>query len=146
MAVAGKVTPHSSRWAAWYNWRMATFARRDAPLELRWEREQIDVTSAGPRPDKTWRFTDAAGHEHYWSDGWPTLAWFVTERWWCEDCEDEHTEGEWCCPLCEEVIAPGMTGPSPFREYMPGRVSFYLGDEEISPQRFAELGGVLPDN
>lgn len=99
---------------------------------LRIETEMIDVTSAGPRPDKSWRYTDAQGHQHRWDDGWPTLEWFVTERYWCEDCEDGHTEGEWICLLCEEVIQPGMLGPSMHREYVPGLISAYLNDEPIS--------------
>lgn len=145
IGVAGMDDASCSAGAAWYNWRMARFQRAQAPPELRWERDLIDVTSNGPRPDKSWRYTDAAGHEHRWADDWPTLEWFITERYWCEECGDEHTEGEWICPLCEEVIAPGMLPPSIFREYMPGLVRFYLGDEEISPERFAQLGGVLPD-
>jgi hypothetical protein len=106
---------------------------------LRAEVEMIDVTSRGPRPDKAWRYTDAAGHQHFWRDGWPTLEWLVTERYWCEDCQDEHAEGEWICPLCEEVITPNMVGPSMFKERIPGLTSYYLNDEPISGQRYREL-------
>lgn len=117
-------------------------------IDLRAETEQIDVTSALPYPDERWRFTDAAGHEHRYErqaagDYYPTLRWFVTERYWRADCEDEHTEGEWICPLCDEVITPGTAGPDMFRRYVPGRTTYYLGDEEISEARYRELEAQL---
>jgi hypothetical protein len=99
---------------------------------LRIETDMIDVTSSSPYADEDWTFTDAAGHQHRYDHGYPTLRWFVTERWWCEECDDEHTEGEWTCPLCDEVIVPGTAGPDLFRRYAPGRTSYLLNDQPIS--------------
>jgi hypothetical protein len=113
-------------------------------LDLREEAELIDVTSALPYPDERWRFTDAAGHEHRYrrqgaGDYYPTLVWVVDERWWCDDCGDEHTEGHYECRACGERIVPGLAGPDYFPRRIPGRVTYWLGDTEISPDRYREL-------
>jgi hypothetical protein len=105
--------------------------------------EQIEVTSNLPRPDKHWTFTDAQGHEHFWSEGWPSLRWVVDQ----EDyviIEDGYPEeypgsGHYECILCGEEISPGMTGPSPFREFIPGMVSYYLDGEPITEEQYREI-------
>jgi len=107
--------------------------------QLTFETDRIDVTSALPYADESWTFTDAAGHQHRYDHGYPTLRWFVTERYWCEDCGDEHTEGKWICPLCDEVIEPGTAGPDRFRRYIPGMTHYYLNDQEISPDEYRRL-------
>jgi hypothetical protein len=106
---------------------------------LRAETERIEVTSNLPRPDQKWRYTDEQGHEHSWQDGYPTLRTVVDDVYWCEGCQDEHEETHLECSLCGETIEPGMVGPSPFREFIPGRTSYYLDDEPISEERFREL-------
>lgn len=103
------------------------------------EVEQIEVTSNEPRPDEKWRLTDAAGHEHYWRDGYPTLTVVVDETYWCEDCADDHTDTHLECPLCGETITPGLVGPSGFREFAPGRMSATLDGEPITVERAMEL-------
>jgi DNA-directed RNA polymerase subunit RPC12/RpoP len=108
-------------------------------MDLRVEVERLDVTSDSPYADESWTFTDQAGHQHRYDHGYPTLSWVVDETWWCEDCGDEHTEGHYECPLCGERIIPGTAGPDRVRRYAPGRTSYYLGDEEISPERYQEL-------
>ena len=123
---------------------MAQYGRREG-MELRVETEMIDVTSLGPKPDKTWRYTDRHGHEHRYVDdryvdgGYPTLIVVDDETWWCDDCEDAHTESHRECRECGERIEPGMTGPSMAREYAPGMTRYFLGDEEISRERYLEL-------
>jgi DNA-directed RNA polymerase subunit RPC12/RpoP len=115
-------------------------AKYGTPMgELRIEREMIDVTSASPYADEDWTYTDQQGHPHRYDHGYPTLTWIIDRTYWCEDCGDEHTEGHYECPLCGERIEPGLKGPDMSRRYMPGRTSYYLDDEEISPERFAEL-------
>lgn len=85
--------------------------------------EQIELTSLGPEPDPGWRFTDAAGHEHYRGErGWPTLGWVIDERYWCPDCEDEHEDGHWACSICGEWISPGMR-PASARRFIMGPTS-----------------------
>jgi hypothetical protein len=122
--------------------------------ELTFETERIEVTSNLPRPAKSWRYTDAAGHEHYWQDGYPTLVTVVdsvVEPYWCEDCQEHHDEGDegaWHleCPQCHEEIRPGLTGPSLFREFAPGRTSWWLDgqpiDEATARRLYDEARGV----
>lgn len=117
---------------------MATFARGGFG-ELRVETDSIEVTSALPKPDKNWRYTDHQGHEHYWSDGYPTLAVVVDRVYWCGDCNDEHEDTHLECPICHEHITPGTVGPSGFREFVPGRTSYYLNNEPITEEHAKRL-------
>jgi hypothetical protein len=103
--------------------------------ELRIETDQIEVTSNPPKPDKNWRYTDQQGHEHYWQDGYPTLVTIVDKTYWCGECRDEHEEMHLECPICHEHITPGMVGPSGFREFVPGRTSYWLNGKPISEER-----------
>jgi hypothetical protein len=99
---------------------------------LRFETARVDVTSSSPRPDQNWRYTDHQRHEHYWQDGYPTLVEVVDRTYWCPDCADEHTDTHLECPLCHEVIVPGLLPPPMWREFAPGRTSYYLDDVEIT--------------
>jgi hypothetical protein len=110
---------------------------------LRVERDMIDVTSGLPRPDEAWRYTDRQGHGHYWRDGYPTLRTVLGGPYWCEDCHDEHQDSHLECPLCSETVQPGMVGPSPFREFIPGLTSYYLNDEPITEERAREILGKM---
>jgi hypothetical protein len=103
------------------------------------EMEFIEITSNSPRPDKGWRHTDAAGHEHHWRDGYPTLARVVDRVYWCADCGDEHDETHLECPLCHETVEPGMVGPPPYREFVPGRTSYRLDGRPVSETRAKEI-------
>ena len=106
------------------------------------ETEQIEITSYSPRPDRSWRYTDKAGHVHHWEDGgYPTLRW-VSEMNWCHECQDEHDTGFYECPLCFEHVTPGQTGPSPWREFVPGMRTAYLEtrDGRVIPLDDDDLG------
>lgn len=107
--------------------------------ELTVDTAMIDVTSNLPRPDKSWRYTDQQGHEHYWRDGWPTLTRVVDETYWCGECNDEHHDTHLECRVCHETIEPGTTGPSGFREFIPGRTTYLLNGEPISKERAEEI-------
>lgn len=107
--------------------------------ELRVETEMIDVTSGLPRPSKSWTYTDQQGHQHRYDDGYPTLVTVVERTYWCDECNDEHQDTHLACGLCGEEISPGVVGPSPFREFAPGRISAYLNDEPISRERYEEI-------
>lgn len=98
------------------------------------EREAIDVTTSGPQPNKAWRYTDRAGHKHYWQDGYPTLREVKGEPYWCDDCRDDHVDTFLRCRLCNEVITPGMTS-SLWRERIGGPVQWFLDGELISEAR-----------
>lgn len=109
--------------------------------ELHMEREMIDVTSNGPRPDPNWAYTDEQGHEHRYvkGQGWPTLVTVVDDVYWCEDCNDEHEDTHLACTICGEEISPGMLPPSLYRKFIPGRTSAWLNGEPISKERYEEL-------
>ena len=96
-------------------------------LQIRMERETIPFTSMASEPDPNWRFTDKAGHEHWWTGkgypGWNLLAVQPTESWWCMDCREYHEDGHLVCRLCGEIIHPGYVGPSPFVRTLPGLVT-----------------------
>ena len=94
---------------------------------LRMERDVIDVTSFSPRPDTNWVHVDSRGHEHRMHDGtYPSLRRVVTASYWCPDCGSH-----WACAVCGEPVEPGMVGPGLVREFVPGRVRYWLDDVEI---------------
>ena len=85
-----------------------------------------------PRPDPAWVHVDSHGHEHRMVDGtYPTLRRVVTASGWCADCRDEHEASHWACAACGEPVEPGMVGPGLVREFVPGRVRYWLDDVEI---------------
>lgn len=78
-------------------------------------------------PDSKWRYTDENDHKHRWIDGeLPTLKWVVTRTYWCEECSDEHEEGDWRCVKCRAIVEPGYrwTGPQSFQ--LPGLIDARL--------------------
>lgn len=101
------------------------------PGQLRIERERIDISSNSPKVDRSWTFTDAAGHFHAATEDkrepWPTLRMRIEERP-CgfadhdEDCDGENVT-HWHCLICDEEIAPGMK-PGPHYESMAGMESW----------------------
>lgn len=117
---------------------MATFTADDGLGDLQFECEPIEITSNLPEPDKGWRFTDTNGHEHYWRDGYVTLVLVDDERYWCEDCGEDHVESHWECPLCGEHIEP-RTVVYPYRRWMPGLRSWTLNGEPISEERAQQI-------
>ncbi|MFI2620421.1 hypothetical protein [Streptomyces sp. NPDC018584] len=101
------------------------------------ETERIEVTTALPQPDPRWTYTDRAGHEHaYGQRGsaahtYPTLARRESEPYWCSDCDDEHTDVWFECPLCGEQIEPGtFIDTSP--QYMPGPTTYLIDGEPVT--------------
>lgn len=75
--------------------------------------EMTEVYSSSPVTDKGWKVIDAAGHGHFWRDGYPTLTWVEDEPWFCEEHAEMHENGHWECPHCAERITPGRKPPSP---------------------------------
>lgn len=112
------------------------------PAELTITVEMEDVTSALPRPDKGWSYTDRAGHFHAYSvarDGgsYPTLFEVL------QPCDLLSTEGhddlEWCgcrwvfqCRICSEVIEPG-TVVDTHREMRPGHKDWFVTLKNLDP-------------
>lgn len=109
----------------------ATYIHGDDVLKV--ETEMVEVTSYSPRVDPDWRFTDHAGHEHYYDaqrKDYPTLYWF--EETWEEDGEEMSDGGYFVCDICGETITPGTLPPPAYREFIPGLTTFYLNDERIT--------------
>lgn len=78
------------------------------------------VWSMYPEPDPRWRFTDAAGHEHYYDEGswgddaYPTLRALYDKDHECYLCRGDDYEPflGYECRECGEAVTPGMiTGP-----------------------------------
>lgn len=96
--------------------------------------ERIEVTTGLPQPDPKWTHTDRAGHAHAYGtkeDPYPTLALRRSEPYWCEDCQDEHTDTWFECPQCGEKIEPGTyIDSSP--QYIPGLTAYYIDGQEVS--------------
>lgn len=106
--------------------------------------ELIEVTSLSDRPDPAWRFVDAAGHEHTYVDQtYPTLVWVVDQEDYVviEDGypEEYPGEGHYECGECGEVVTPAQIGPSPYREFVPGVVSYFLDDEPITEDEYRAI-------
>lgn len=91
-------------------------------------------------PDETWTFTDAAGHEHHYDHGYPTLAWIVEEQHWCDGTEGIYNhDGHWVddvahweCRICGEVIEP--------RLHPPGRTVYVPGPKSAEASGFRSDG------
>lgn len=115
---------------------------------FRVESDRIDVTS-NHRPDTSWRFTDAAGHEHQWfADGTPasgyvpsakhstpTLKWVKDgEAYWPDD-DEPHDVGHNECIQCGEHIEPRYTADTN-SQYIAGPKYCYINDEPVSLEEF----------
>lgn len=108
----------------------------------------ITVFSNAPRRDLGWRYTDQSGHSHKWvGSGVESAEWRVTETWWCDDCRDEHSEGEWVCVACGEKLDPGMLGPDPAGTTLRGRTEYTVDGERVSEEQFtSELRSEMPSD
>jgi hypothetical protein len=103
--------------------------------------EHIQVTSEYGEPDKNWKFTDAAGHEHYRVsdlEPYPTLRLAHGEGYWCRACSDEHEDSWFECGLCGEKITLGMT-PGPITVFIPGLHEAYLENVPLTAAEREEL-------
>lgn len=96
----------------------STYTGEGFTLEL--TQDAIPFTSLGHYElDPKWSFTDPNGHVH---TSLETLEWIVTSTYWCEDCNDEHDEGEYRCRVCGEAVEPRYIwkDTSMFTQYIPG--------------------------
>lgn len=102
------------------------------------ETERIEVTTGLPQPDPRWNHTDNALHHHRaereTEDGpvrYPTLVRRESEPYWCDHCNDEHTDSWFKCPLCGEKITPGTyidTSP----KYIKGPSAYLIDGQPVS--------------
>lgn len=107
----------------------------------------LDVTSLH-RPDTSWRFTDAHGHEHRWHvDGQPaesyrpeakhetpTLRW-VFDEWEYWDDGERYQIGHHECRQCGEHIEPRYTADTS-TQYIPGMRHYRINGEPVSKDEF----------
>lgn len=104
-------------------------------LEVRVER--IAVSTALPRPDPNWTYTDHAGHEHAYTSHaadvilYRNLVLRTGEPYWCPDCQDEHTDSWLECPQCGEKITPG-TYVDTTPQYIAGQKSYLIDGQPAS--------------
>src|SRR5690349_8793996 len=65
-------------------------------------------------PDASGSATDSHGHEHRYvrdDEGVPRLPSLKIqqgEEYWCEDCNDFHSDSDWVCRECGDVVEPGF--------------------------------------
>lgn len=112
--------------------------------ELTFETAVVDVTSDLPRPDPSWRYTDAQGHQHYWTkDGYPTLAYGRRPGLWALRVRHLTARRRWSdfrplrrqCRICDEPIEPRMVASGGWREFAPGCTQWYFNGTPVSPQQ-----------
>lgn len=100
------------------------------------EVERVEVTTGLPQPDPSWKYTDRTGHQHAYGsreNPYPTLVRRYSEPYWCEECQDEHTDSWMECPLCAETIQPGTridTSP----QYIAGPASYLIDGRPASKE------------
>ena len=118
---------------------MARFAPTTAAgPTLRVEVDRIDVSSWGPERDPNWRHIDAAGHGHFYDNGYPTLH-EVTETATDPDDGDEYqVHIRWECPHCGEHIVPA-TWSSMGNSTVPGVKRYFVDDVEVDRETFMEV-------
>lgn len=111
------------------------------------EQEVIDVTSSH-RPDTSWRFVDAAGHEHRWfaddqpAESYrsgakydvPTLVWVKDGVRYDEDGEP-YDVGHNECLQCGEHVDPRYTADTTRRK-MAGLASYWINGTEVPQEDF----------
>lgn len=107
--------------------------------------EQIDISTRGPKADRSWMFVDAAGHFHAMSGkDYPTLRSKEIPQP-CDGscggiCEGEgYSVTRWSCIICGEAVEPGLV-PGPHYETIPGMVDWYAeleGPADAAAQRLA---------
>jgi hypothetical protein len=97
-------------------------------ISIEMNREIIDVPTRGSHvPDPGWSHTDSHGHVHrFAARELPTLEWVVTGIYWCDECRDEHEEGEWRCRICGDVVEPHYNFTGPEMLHIPGLVDYTL--------------------
>lgn len=106
--------------------------------------EPIDVTRMS-RPDTSWRFTDATGHEHQWYvNGQPAKDYqpantyeLPTLRWIVEiEATDEYPEiGHHECRQCAEHVRPRNTCDT-HKQFIAGPARFYVNGHPVSQSEY----------
>jgi hypothetical protein len=121
------------------------------PEQFRTYCDQFEVTSMH-RPNTSWRFTDAHGHEHRWhvtgdehpatrylpteTYDVPTLEWVKTGEEWIEDAEEPFEVGSYFCKVCGEEVDKGFTADDT-RQFIPGMRHYTIDGESVSAEVFA---------
>lgn len=125
---------------------MASFKIRMNDHVLTVERDMIPVQSIS-EPDPNWRYTDAAGHDHFAAierragdggdprvTGYPTLEW-ITEPHECGVfCEENGCPGQrHVCRQCGEEIRTGSRMGT--LRHLAGLVSYEIDGEPVTPEQ-----------
>ena len=109
----------------------------------------VEATSLH-RPDTSWVFMDAAGHEHRWFSGarpaqsytpsetyeTPSLVW-VHDGWGYYEDGERYELGHRECATCGERIEPRYTSDT-VRQYVPGLRWFRINGMSVSREEFEQ--------
>lgn len=112
--------------------------------------DKIDVTRMS-RPDTSWHFVDAAGHEHRWyHNGEPAKAYDPMHRHDLPTLErvldppmideedldtDDYQRSHLECRICREHIRPGYTSDA-YRTYIAGLTRYSINGASVSHEEF----------
>jgi hypothetical protein len=109
------------------------------------ESEPFDATSNW-RPDPSWLFRDAAGHEHrWWTNGAPATAYSpehtyevptirrVIDEQWIDEDGSEREASHLECLECGEHVEPGHMSDT-YRQFIPGIRRFYIDGEPATEE------------
>lgn len=117
--------------------------------------ELMDVTSMH-RPDTSWRFVDAQGHEHRWHVEssepnvttapavsynpsakyiTPTLIWVKDGEEFWEDDDEPHEVGHLECKQCGQHVSPHHIADSTV-QYIPGLRHYRINGVTVSEEEF----------
>lgn len=124
----------------------AIIAPNGDEFELR--RDLIEVTSIS-RPDTSWLYHDAHGHEHRWylngkpAESYspqqqyetPTLIWIKDGEEWWEDSDEPHPVGHTECRVCGEHIEP-QRKPDDTQMYVPGMTYYRINGRSVDHDEF----------
>lgn len=85
----------------------------DGRWTLRLDRLTETVTTSHPVLDPEWRSECVCGVEHRGDRLWDTVQAVPDGDWWCDDCEDTHTDQRTCCRYCSATVTPGTRMDEP---------------------------------
>lgn len=94
------------------------------------EVEEVFVgTFQGLELDPDWTYVDKEGH----TCTQDSVEWFVDSVEYCPQCEEDHEEGHWVCPLCLEKVERGQR---PEQSYVPGMIHYWINGESVDEDTF----------
>lgn len=110
--------------------------------------QDLHEVTAMHRPDETWIFVDAQGHEHFWVfDGVrgpysvnanasvPSVVFVKTGEEYWEDDDEPHAVGYEACVQCGEKVVPRFCADQ-YTQYVRGLKRYRVDGESVSREAF----------